>query len=71
MRERQGCLGGLLQLFMLTAATDWLEKRFGFGRGCSCSGIGCGFVILILFVIFACSIVAGTDWTRLYLAWPF
>lgn len=71
MRDRNGCLEGLLELFLLTAAFDWLEARFGFGRGCSCSGCGCGVILLVLFVILACNIVAGTDWTRLYLAWPF
>lgn len=71
MEDRDGCLEGLFKLFMLTAATDWLQKRFGFGRGCSCTGLGCGVVILVLFVVFACSIVTGTDWTRLQMAWPF
>lgn len=50
---------------MLTAAFDWLEKRFGFGRGCSCTGIGCGVVVLIVFLVLACSIITGTDWFRL------
>ena len=71
MREQRGCLEGLLQLFLLTAAFDWLEKRFGFGRGCSCSGFGCGIILLVVFVILACGIVTGTDWTRLQLIWPF
>ena len=38
MERRQGCLTGLLELFMLTALFDSLQKRFGFGRGCSCTG---------------------------------
>jgi len=63
--REQGCLEGLLELFLLTAAFDWLEKRFGFGRGCSCTGCGCGVILLILFVLLACGILTGTDWTRL------
>ena len=56
MDERPGCLGGLF---------DFLQDNFGFGRGCSCTGIGCGFLLLILFILFACQILLGTDWTRL------
>lgn len=66
MENRRGCLEGLLDLFLLTAACDWLERRLGFGRGCSCSGCGCGVVILILFVMLFCGIMAGTDWARLF-----
>ena len=65
MRNRQGCLQGLLEMFMLTTAFDWLEDRFGFGRGLSCSGCGCGLVILVVFLLLACSIVFSTDWFRL------
>lgn len=64
MRDRQGCLSGLLQLLLLNVLFDWLQDRFGFGRGCSCTGIGCGLILLLLFVIFACSILTGTDWFR-------
>lgn len=63
--DRRGCLGGLLNLFLLSAATDWLQRRFGFGKGCSCSGIGCGVIILVIFIILACSTIFGTDWTSL------
>jgi hypothetical protein len=52
-------------MFMLTAAFDWLEDRFGFGRGCSCTGCGCGIIILIAFLVLACGIITGTDWFRL------
>jgi hypothetical protein len=65
MRERGGCLEGLLRLFLLTAAFDWLENRFGFGRGCSCTGVGCGLIILIVFLALVCGTLTGTDWTRL------
>lgn len=64
MNRRQGCLQGLLEMFLLTAAFDWLEERFGFGRGCSCTGCGCGIIILIVFLMLACGIITGTDWFR-------
>jgi hypothetical protein len=65
MRDRDGCLEGILKLVLLTALFDWLEDNFGFGRGCSCSGIGCGFLILVIFVIAACGVITGTDWFSL------
>lgn len=66
MKNRPGCLLGLLKLFLLDKLFDWLQKKFGFGRGCSCSGIGCGFILLILFLIYACSTLTNTDWTSLF-----
>ena len=51
-------------MFLLTAAFDWLEERFGFGRGCSCTGCGCGIIILVVFLLLACGIITGTDWFR-------
>ncbi len=66
MGDRRGCLGGLLDLFLLSAAFDWLESRFGFGRQSSCTGIGCGLIILLLFLLFLCNICGSTHWTRLY-----
>jgi hypothetical protein len=65
MRDRQGCLSGLLELAFLNWIFDWLQDRFGFGRGVSCTGCGCGLILLIVFVIIAISIVTGTDWTHL------
>ncbi len=65
MNARPGCLSGLLKLFLLDWLFDWLQKTFGFGRGCSCTGIGCGFILLILFLIFACTIITGTNWSSL------
>ena len=65
MRERQGCLSGLLQLMMLNWLFDWLQDRFGFGRGPSCLGCGYGFILLLIFIAMACSIISGTNWTRL------
>ncbi|HPP64411.1 MAG TPA: hypothetical protein PKV01_14360 [Anaerolineales bacterium] len=66
MRDRQGCLAGLLQLFLLDKLFDWLQNRFGFGKGCSCSGIGCGVILLVLFVLFACGIFTNTDWLKFF-----
>ena len=65
MKNRQGCLAGLLQLFLLDKLFDWLQARFGFGKGCSCSGIGCGFIMLIIFLLLACSIIFSTNWFQL------
>ncbi|GER79957.1 MAG: hypothetical protein M5U11_13380 [Anaerolineales bacterium] len=66
MRDRQGCLAGLLQLFLLDKLFDWLQNRFGFGKGCSCSGIGCGVILLVLFALFACGIFTNTDWLKFF-----
>ena len=62
MNSRPGCLSGLLKLVLLGWLFDWLQDRFGFSRGCSCTGIGCGIILLIIFVIIACSILSGTNW---------
>ena len=66
MREddRSGCLGGLLQLFLLKQLFDWLQKTFGYQRG-GVIGCGCGTILLILFIMIACSTFFGTDWFRL------
>jgi uncharacterized membrane protein YtjA (UPF0391 family) len=65
MEERPGCLSGLLKLAVLNLVFDWLQERFGFGRGVSCTGCGCGIILLIVFLILACSIITGTDWLRM------
>jgi len=65
MRERQGCLVGLLQLFLLDKLFDWLQDRFGFGRG-GCAGMGCGIILLCIFLFLACGIVSGVDWFKLF-----
>jgi len=62
MNDRPGCLSGLLKLFLLNWLFDWLQEHFGFGRGISCTGCGCGFILLIVFVLFACSTITGTNW---------
>jgi len=66
MDRRQGCLAGLFELFLLERLFGWFQKRFGFGRGCSCSGLGCGVLLLFGFIVFACSIIARTNWLRLF-----
>jgi len=64
MRRRQGCLAGLLELFMLDWLFGGLQRRFGFGRG-GCLGCGCGLMLLLIFVALVCSVLGGTDWFRL------
>jgi hypothetical protein len=66
MKNRQGCLASLLELFLLDKLFNWLERRFGLGRGGSCSGIGCGFIILVVAILLACSIITRTNWLRLF-----
>ena len=62
MQERPGCLSGLAKLLLLGWLFDWLQDNFGFGRGGVC-GCGCGFVLLVVFLAFACSILTNTAWT--------
>ncbi len=65
MNDRPGCLSGLLKLLLLNWLFDWLQERFGLGKG-GCTGCGCGFILFILFVIFACSIITDTNWLQLF-----
>lgn len=65
MNNKPGCLSGLFKLLLLDWLFEWLQKRFGFGRGCSCTGIGCGVILLILFLIIACGVLTGTDWSSI------
>lgn len=65
MRDRNGCIVGILQLLALTWLFDWLQDTFGFGKGCSCTGCGCGILLLIIFLTLACSIIFGTNWMKL------
>lgn len=69
MDRRPGCLGGLLQLFLLDRVFDWLQKNVGFGRG-GCGGCGCGFILLIIFIVLFFSIIFGTNWTEFRLLVP-
>ena len=62
--RRQGCLAGLLELFLLNQLFDWLQRQYGFGRGVW--GCGCGFILLILFICLSCTIFGNTDWFRLF-----
>jgi hypothetical protein len=65
VERRQGCLQGLLELFLLNQIFNWGESRFGYGRGCSCTGFGCGTIMLIVFLVLVCQIIFGTNWFRL------
>ena len=65
-RREQGCLQGLLELFLVNTLFDWLQRQFGFGRGCSCSGCGCGIILLIILVLLVCQIILGTNWGQAY-----
>ena len=69
MDRRPGCLGGLLQLFLLDRGYGWLQRNVGFGRG-GCSGCGCGFILLIIFIVLFFSIIFGTSWTEFRLFAP-
>lgn len=66
MKNRQGCLAALLELFLLDKLINWLQRKFGFGRGWSCAGIGCGIILMVVFILLACSIVTKTNWLRLF-----
>ena len=66
MKDRPGCLAGLLKLFLLDKLFDWLQQRFGFGKGCSCYGIGCGLILLIILIVLSCGVITGTDWLKLF-----
>ena len=63
--RRSGCLSGLFKLFLLDKVFDWMQERFGYKSG-SCMGCGCGFILMILFIWIAASIIFGTDWLRLF-----
>ncbi len=66
MRNRQGCLAGLLELFFLDRLFVWLERRFGLGRNCSCSGCGCSLIMLCAFLAIALYIFSNTNWVRAF-----
>jgi hypothetical protein len=66
LNERPGCLQGLFKLALLSWLFDFLQDRFGFGRRRSCTGLGCGMILLILFLLFACNVMCGTDWLSLW-----
>ncbi len=64
MNQRPGCFSGLLKLLLLDWLFEFLEHRFGFGRRTSCSGCGCGFILLIIFIVLACYVLGGTNWSQ-------
>ncbi len=64
-RERQGCLQGLFQLFMLTQIFEWLQGRFGTRSSNPC-GCGCGCVFLVIFLCLAASIMCNTNWFQVF-----
>jgi hypothetical protein len=57
MKNRQGCLASLLELFLLDKLFNWLERRFGLGRG---------LIILVAAILLACSIITRTNWLSLF-----
>lgn len=65
MKERPGCLAGLLKIFLLNWLFDWLQNKFGFGRGVSCTGCGCGLLLLLILIASICYVLTSTDWTTL------
>ena len=64
MKNRQGCLAGLLELFLLDKLFNWLQRRFGFSRGCS--GFGCGLIFLVIAILLACAVITRTNWLHLF-----
>ncbi|HHY88799.1 MAG TPA: hypothetical protein GYA06_07775 [Chloroflexi bacterium] len=65
MRDRQGCLWGLLQLFLLDKLFDWLQGNVGYRRG-GCAGLGCGAILMVIFLVLAVGIICNTDWFSLF-----
>jgi len=63
--RKSGCLSGIFKLFLLDKLFDWLQERFGYKSG-SCMGCGCGFVLMIIFLSIAISIIFDTNWLRLF-----
>lgn len=61
MQDRPGCFGGILRLVALGWLFDWLNDNIGFGRG-GCTGVGCGLILLVVALVFGCSILFGTNW---------
>jgi hypothetical protein len=63
--RKSGCLSGIFKLFLLDKVFDWLQERFGYKSG-SCMGCGCGFILMLLFIGIAVSIIFDTNWLRLF-----
>ena len=62
--NNQGCLAGLLQLFLVKKVYDWGQERFGAKRG-GCCGCLFGAVLFVIFICVVISIIFGTDWLRI------
>jgi len=62
--NNQGCLSGLLQLFLVKKIYDWGQEHFGAKRG-GCCGCVFGAVFFAIFVCVVISIIFGTDWLHL------
>ena len=62
--ENPGCLGGILQLFLVSKIYQWGQKKFGAERG-GCCGCIFGAVLFVIFISIVISIIFGTDWLRL------
>ena len=62
--ERPGCLGGLLQLFLLSKIYNWGQEKFGAKRG-GCCGCVIGLVLFVIFVMLVLRIVFNVDWTSI------
>ncbi|HET7375862.1 MAG TPA: hypothetical protein VFK30_04080 [Anaerolineae bacterium] len=67
--NRPGCLGALLELFLLDRLFNWLQGVIGFRRG-GLIGCGCGPILFILFVLIACGIICNTNWLHLFAPVP-
>ena len=62
--DNQGCLSGLLQLFLVKKIYDWGQEHLGAKRG-GCCGCLIGIVLFVIFVSVVISIIFGTDWLQL------
>jgi hypothetical protein len=63
--NRSGCLGALLQLFLLERLFNWLQGLIGFRSG-KLIGCGCGPILFILFVLLACGVICNANWLKLF-----
>ena len=59
--DNQGCLSGLLQLFLAKKVYDWGQEKFGAKRG-GCCGCIIGVILFLIFIGVVGSIIFGTDW---------
>ena len=64
MRDRQGCLWGLLQLFLLDNSSTGCRGRRLQARRLRRSG--CGAILMVIFLVLAVGIICNTDWFSLF-----